>query len=195
MERHQLAVVHLVDVIAGQDDHDLGPLFFQRIDVLVNGVGRALIPLLVDPLLGRHDVDEFAQLAAKVIPPAQRDVPIEAHRLVLREHHDPPHAAVETVREREVDDPVNAAKRHRRLRPVARQRPQPRALSPSQYDGKNILHRCVLPPRRRITRSAILANRKGRGQYESGLAVLQCGFGSVSPCVCRCVVTGSDGSV
>ena len=61
----QVAVIHFVDVVAGQDHDVLRPLFFERVDVLVNGVGGALIPVLVDPLLRRHDVDEFAQLAAQ----------------------------------------------------------------------------------------------------------------------------------
>ena len=61
-----VAVVHLVDVVAGQDHHVLGPLLLERVDVLIDGVGRALVPVLVDALLRRHDVDELAQLAAQV---------------------------------------------------------------------------------------------------------------------------------
>ena len=61
----QAQVVHLVDVVAGQNDHILGPLFFERVDVLIDGVGRALVPVLVDPLLRRHHIDKLAQLAAQ----------------------------------------------------------------------------------------------------------------------------------
>ena len=102
----QVEVVHLVDVIAGQDHDVLGPLLLQRVDVLIDGVGRALIPMLVDPLLRRHHVDEFAQLAAQITPPAEIDVPVQAHRLVLRQHQHLADAAVEAVREREIDDPI-----------------------------------------------------------------------------------------
>ena len=63
-----------------------GVLLLDRVDVLVDGVGRALIPVLVDPLLRRHDVDELAQLAAEIALPAHVDVPVQAHRLVLRQH-------------------------------------------------------------------------------------------------------------
>ena len=72
MRIHQLQVIHLVDVIAGQDHDVLGPLFFERVDILIDRVGGALIPVLVDALLRRHDVDELAQLAAQVIA-ASRD--------------------------------------------------------------------------------------------------------------------------
>ena len=85
MPLHEFHVVHLVDVVAGQD-HDVGrPLLLDRVDVLVDGVGRALVPMLVDPLLGGNHVDELAQFAAEVTLPADVDVAVETHRLVLRE--------------------------------------------------------------------------------------------------------------
>ena len=127
-------------MVAGQDDDVLGPLLFDRVDVLVDGVGRALVPVLVDPLLRRHDVDELAQFAAEEPPPAEVDVPVEAHRLVLREDQHLADAAVQAVREREVDDPVEPAEGHGRLGPVARQRLQPRSLSPCQNDSQHAIH-------------------------------------------------------
>src|SRR5262245_15383777 len=81
---HRL-VIHLVDMVAGEDDDIFGALFFQNVDVLIDGVGRAGIPGFVDALLGRDDVDEFAQLAVEIVPPALVDVAVETHRLVLRE--------------------------------------------------------------------------------------------------------------
>ena len=39
-------VVHLVDVVAGQDDHELGPVGLDDVDVLVDRVGGALVPLV-----------------------------------------------------------------------------------------------------------------------------------------------------
>ena len=52
-----------------------------------------------------------------------------------------PHAAVEAVREREIDDPVDAPKRHRRLGPIARERLEPRALAARQHNRQNVFHR------------------------------------------------------
>ena len=60
----QPGIVHFINVVAGQDDDELGPFFFDGIDVLIHGVGGALVPMLVDALLGRHDVDKFAQFPA-----------------------------------------------------------------------------------------------------------------------------------
>ena len=80
--------------------------------------------MLVDPLLRRHDVDEFAQLAAEIALPAEVDVPIQAHRLVLGEDEDLAHAAVEAVGQREIDDAVDAAEGDGRLGAVPGERLQ-----------------------------------------------------------------------
>ena len=106
VELDQAEVVHLVDVVAGQDDHIFGMFFFQRVDVLIDRVGRSLIPVFIDPLLRRHDVDELAQFAAQEPPPAEVDMPVQAHRLVLREDQHLADAAIQAVRQGEVDDPV-----------------------------------------------------------------------------------------
>ena len=54
-----------------------------RIEVLVDRVGRALIPVLAHALLRRQDLDELAELLGHDAP-AHADVPVERQRLVLR---------------------------------------------------------------------------------------------------------------
>ena len=136
----QLGVVHLVDVVAGEDHHVLRPLFLDRVDVLVDGVGGALIPVLVDALLRRDDFDELAQFAAEVGLPAEVDVPVEAHRLVLGEDEVLSHPAVKAVRQGEVDNPISPAEGDCRLGPIPGERLQPRAFSPRKDYGQNVLH-------------------------------------------------------
>ena len=46
-------VIHLVDVVAGEDDHVLRLLGADGIDVLIDRVGRPHVPVLADPLHGR----------------------------------------------------------------------------------------------------------------------------------------------
>ena len=82
METQHPGVVHLVDVIARQDDEVARTLADDRVEVLVDGVGRALVPVLADPLLGRQDLDELAQFLGNDIP-AHPDVAVERERLVL----------------------------------------------------------------------------------------------------------------
>ena len=66
-------------------------------------------------------------------------MPVEAHRLVLREHQNLAQAAVEAVGEREIDDPIHAAERHGRLGPIARQRLQPRAFAAGQNYRQHVV--------------------------------------------------------
>jgi len=55
-------VVHLVDVVAGEDEDVLGLLGTDGVDVLEDGVGGALVPALGDTLHGGKDLDELAEL-------------------------------------------------------------------------------------------------------------------------------------
>ena len=87
VEAQHLRVVHLVDVIARQHDHVARVLAHDRVEVLVDRVGRALIPVLADALLRRQDLDELAELLRDDAP-AHADVPVERQRLVLRGDED-----------------------------------------------------------------------------------------------------------
>ena len=80
---HHIGVIHFVDVVARQNQHQVGPGLLDGIDILINRVGRPLVPVLVNSLLRRQNVDEFVQLAAEE-PPTQVQMPIQAGRLVLR---------------------------------------------------------------------------------------------------------------
>ena len=64
-----LHVVHLVDMVAGEDQDQIRSIQLQNIDVLVDGIGRPQIPILPHPLLGGDEVDEFVQLGLKMFHP------------------------------------------------------------------------------------------------------------------------------
>ena len=55
------AVIHLVDVIAGKNKNVFGAFAADGINVLVDGVGGALIPLLRNAHLRRQHFDVFAE--------------------------------------------------------------------------------------------------------------------------------------
>jgi hypothetical protein len=69
-------VIHLVNVVAGEDEHVLGLLGPDGIDILVNRVGRALVPLVADALHGREHFHELPHFASYDVP-AFADVSIE----------------------------------------------------------------------------------------------------------------------
>jgi hypothetical protein len=64
----------------------------------------------------------------------------EAHRLVLGEHQDFANAAVEAVRQREVDNPVDAAERHGRLGAIAGEGFKARSFAAGQNHRQDVFH-------------------------------------------------------
>ena len=74
-------VIHFVDVVAGKNDDVAGVLAADGINILVNGVGGAQIPVGGDAHLRRQDFDEFAE--AQQLRPALADVAVEAKALCI----------------------------------------------------------------------------------------------------------------
>ena len=100
-------VIHLVDVVTGQHEHEAGRLHAQDVEVLVQGIRRAGVPAFPQPLLGGEDVDEFLQGGIQEVPPTLQ-VLDQAVGLVLGGNPDPADAGIDAVAEREVDDAVLA---------------------------------------------------------------------------------------
>ena len=125
-----LARVDAVDVVGAEDADHVGLLVVDQVQVLVDRVGRAREPVRAAAHLRRHRRDVVAEERREL--PGRRDVAVEAVALVLRQDGDPQEAAVDEVREREVDQPVVAAERNGRLGAVGRERPEPLALAARQ---------------------------------------------------------------
>ena len=117
--RHERLVVHLVDVVAGEDQDDVGRVVLDDVDVAQDGIGRAAVPLgelaALDVRLEQLDP---AAVAVEVPRPAEADVVVERARVVLGQDDDVIDVRVDAVGQREVDDPVLAAERHGRLGPL-----------------------------------------------------------------------------
>jgi hypothetical protein len=144
MVLHDLRIIHLVDVIAGEDQDVIGTRFLDRIDVLVDRVGCPLVPVLIDSLLRGQNVDELIEFAAQK-PPAQVQMPIKTGRLVLRQHQHAAQAAVDAIGESEIDDAVDSPEGDRRFGTIPRQRFQASPFSARQDQGHHSLHP-PLPP-------------------------------------------------
>jgi hypothetical protein len=135
-------VVHLVDMVAGEDQHLRGPRIPQQVEVLVDGVGGAAVPGLAQALLGRHHVHVLTQVRRQEAP-AALDVADQALRLVLRQHGNAADARVHAVAEREVDDLELAGKGHGRLGAPVGELLQARAAPARQHDGQGLLRQVV----------------------------------------------------
>ena len=80
-------VVHLVDVVAGQDEDEVAGGLTDGLDVLEHRIGRAAIPL-AGATAGdvRLEHPDAAAVAVQVPGPAEADVVVERARVVLGQH-------------------------------------------------------------------------------------------------------------
>ena len=133
-----LARVHAVDVVGAEDDDVLRALVGDQVVVLIDRVGGAHEPARAEPHLRRHRRHVAAEQRRQ--PPGRGDVAVQRMALVLREDHDLAVLGVDQVREREVDQPVVAAERHRGLGAVGGQRREPLALAAGEHHREDSAH-------------------------------------------------------
>ena len=140
---HHFGVVHFVDVVAGQNDHIFRVVHIQKTDVLVDGIGCALVPGALVPLAHIGGEDMYAAVGSVKIPRlAGADIAIELQRTVLGEHTHGVDARIDAVGQGEVNDTEFAAKGDGRLGYVAGQRIQAAALATGQQHGYTFFFHC-----------------------------------------------------
>ncbi len=83
MELNHLHIIHLVNVIAREDQGIAGHVLLEGIDVLEDCIGRALIPAIPDALLCRDVIDELSHGIGKEREPALLDVAVQGVGFVL----------------------------------------------------------------------------------------------------------------
>ena len=117
MGLHERLVVHLVDVVAGEDDDRVRGRALDHVHVPEHRVGGPAVPL---GDAAARDV-RLQQLHAAAVPveiprAPEADVVVERVGVVLGQDEDVVDVRVDAVRQGEVDDPVLAPERHRGLR-------------------------------------------------------------------------------
>jgi hypothetical protein len=139
-------VVHLVDVVAGQDEDRVGVAVLELAQVLQNGVRGAAVPL-GDAATGDVRLAQLhpAVVAVEIPRPAQPDVVVERPGVVLGQDDDVGDVRVDAVRQGEIDDPVLATERHRGLRALLRKDREPLALAARKDHRHRRLHARVTP--------------------------------------------------
>ena len=134
LHEHRL-VVHLVDVIARQDDDVFRRVALDDVDVLIHGVGRAGIPGAVRDALARgQDVEALVALVAEEIPAALQ-MADQTVRLVLGGDADAADAGIERIGERKIDDARLAAEMDRGLGPPLGELEQSAAPAAGEHIG------------------------------------------------------------
>ena len=135
VELQHVLVVHLVDVIAGQDDDVLRLVGLDDVDVLIDRIRGAGVPLGFRYALARgQDVEAFIAFRAEEVPAALQ-VADQAVRFVLCRHADAADARIHCVGQREIDDARLAAEIDRGLGADVGQLEQPAAAAACQHIG------------------------------------------------------------
>ena len=159
VEVEHLRVVHLVDVVAREHDQVPRLLAQDGIQVLVDGVGGAEVPVLADPLLRAENLDELPELVRHDAP-SHPQVPAERQGLVLKRDEDLPEPGVDAVAQGEVDDPVRPSEVDSGLGPLLGERIQPFAHPARQYHHQSVVLHLIL---------SVSAARTGRRSTDSGM--------------------------
>jgi hypothetical protein len=94
--------------------------------------------VLADPLLGRQQLDELAQLLGHEVP-GHPDVSVQRQGFVLGGDENAPEPGVDAVAEREVDDPVGTAEIHGRFGALRRQRVQAFTRTSGEQDYEDVV--------------------------------------------------------
>ena len=131
-------VIHFVDVIAGENENVFGAFTANGINVLINRVGGALIPLLGDAHLRRKHFDEFTESHER--RPACANVAAEAQGFVLGESENATQAGVDAIGKRDIDDAIERAEGDGGFGAIAGERPEAFALAPGEKNSNGIAH-------------------------------------------------------
>ena len=130
------AEVHPVELVAAQHDQVIKRMVQQMNQVLAHRVRGPLVPRGVrQRLLRGQDLHETVRELVELV--RLRDMAVERCGVELREQVDPLQAGVDAVRYRDVHQTILARQRHRRLRPLLRQRKEPRARATAEDDRKH----------------------------------------------------------
>ena len=122
-------------MVAGEDDDILGVVAVEKVNVVVNGIGGALVPFAAG-LRGVRREDMHAAPTGVEIPRCARaEIPVEQRRLILDQHADGIDAGVDAVGKGKIDHAVFPAERHGGLGDLLRQNTQTAALAARQEHG------------------------------------------------------------
>ena len=139
MEGYHLGVVHLIDMVAGEDQHIVGIISVNERDILCDGISRALIPVGILALLIGREHMHAAVHAVQIPGLAGADVLVELQGLVLGKHAYSLNAGIDAVGEGEVYNAVLSPEGHSGLGDVLCKHTQPAALAARKQHGYDLL--------------------------------------------------------
>ena len=138
MEIKHYLVIHLINMISRQDQH--------IIQILIDRIRRSGVPFAVGAFLVRRKNRNTSHIPVQIPRDPDSDMRIQTQWLILCQNAYGIDPRVDTVAEREINDPILPAKCNRRLRHLCCQNSEPAALSSCEKHGNHLfLHHVVTP--------------------------------------------------
>jgi hypothetical protein len=128
---YHLAVIHLVNVVAGKNENATGALFLQNVNVMKDCVGCPEIPRFSRPELRGDRKQKLIESVGKNVPTPPKMI-VQGLALVLGENVYPLEPGVDAIRQSEVDYAIVPGKWNCGFCPISGQRIEPLPLSASQ---------------------------------------------------------------
>ena len=138
MEIQHLTDIHLIDVITAEDTDVVRRAELDETKILIDGIGRTVIPALPHPHLGRDWIDESAGDTGQIPPFFHMQV--ERLGLELGQNVDTQEVRVNEIVQDKVDQTITATKWYRRFATSYRQWLQACAFAPCQYHRQYTSH-------------------------------------------------------
>lgn len=126
---HHLVVIHLVNVVARQNNHVFGIKSVDKLDILINRVGGSLVPLARFRAHERRKDVNAARDPVQIPRLSVSYVLVKFKGLILRKHTDRIDAGVCTIRQRKVDNSVLRSERYGRFCNLAGEKAESCALT------------------------------------------------------------------
>ena len=137
-------VIHLINMIPRKNQHIIRIICLHVVQVLVNCICRPCVPLAVRALLVGRQNRYPSNISVQIPRDTDPDMRIKTQRLILRQHAHSVDSRINTVTQREINDPVLASECHGRLCNLCCEDPQSTALSARQQHGNHFLFKhCV----------------------------------------------------
>ena len=132
-------VVHLVDVVTGENQNIIRIPLLDEGDVLINGIGCALIPFTGFAGLVRRQNKDAAIREVQVPRRAGTNVRVQLQGTILCQHADDINAGIRAVGQREINNSELSAKRYCRLCNLFCQDAKTTSLAASEQHGDTFL--------------------------------------------------------
>ena len=167
MAGHEFVEIHLVKLVAAEDEEPLPGLLEKVGEVLAHGVGRALIPTGPGGGLLRGENFHEAAGAENIEFVGRVDVPVQRGGVELGQHIDVADAGVEAVADGDIDQPVFAAERDGGFGAVLGQGEEPFARAAAHDDSEGARQGIGRPDRMLVWHN-VQRSRANRGQCHAG---------------------------